>query len=300
MTPSRRQFFLEAARWAGGTGLVALALGFHARQAGALPPTALRPPGAGPESEVRGACIRCGLCVRDCPPQILSLAKPEQPVATGTPYFVARSGACEMCENVPCVKACPTGALDHGLTDIAKARMGLAVLVDHENCLNFLGMRCDVCYRVCPLIDKAITLEPRHNERTGRHAIFEPVVHADACTGCGKCEAGCVLQTAAIKVLPRTLARGEPGQHYRLGWEEQKKAGHSLVAPDAEHHYNLPQGVDYQNGKGLSTVPSRAPGGSVDTLQVPHPGQNAASAGGLPSNLPGGGLADRSGLEAPR
>ncbi len=27
-----------------------------------------------------------------------------------------------------------------------------------ENCLNFQGLRCDVCYRECPKIDEAITL----------------------------------------------------------------------------------------------------------------------------------------------
>ncbi|MGE5467430.1 MAG: ferredoxin-type protein NapG [Ignavibacteria bacterium] len=300
MIAARRQFLSDAARMACGAGLLGLALGFHARQARALPSSALRPPGAGREEDFLGACIRCGLCVRDCPPQILSLAKPEQPVATGTPFFVAHSGACEMCENLPCVKACPTGALDHELKDVAKARMGLAVLVDHETCLNFLGLRCDVCYRVCPLIDKAITLEPRHNARTDRHAIFEPVVHSDACTGCGKCEAGCVLQTPAIKVLPLALAKGELGRHYRLGWEEQKKAGHSLVAPDAEHHYNLPEGVDYQNGKGLSSArPGAAPGAGIDSLQVPSPGANAAPSG-MPSNLPGGGLGDRTSPDAAR
>jgi NAD-dependent dihydropyrimidine dehydrogenase PreA subunit len=46
---------------------------------------------------------------------------------------------------------------------------GLAVLVDHETCLNFLGLRCDICYRVCPVIDKAITLDRQVNARTGRH-----------------------------------------------------------------------------------------------------------------------------------
>jgi ferredoxin-type protein NapG len=68
------------------------------------------------------------MCVRDCPYNILELARPESPVATGTPYFTARSGPCEMCEDIPCVKACPTGALDHRLTDINQSRMGLAVL----------------------------------------------------------------------------------------------------------------------------------------------------------------------------
>ena len=242
---------IDTARTACGVGVSGLGLGLYVKQAKALPPAAFRPPGALPEQDFLGACIRCGLCVRDCPPLILTLAKPEQPIATGTPFFIARNGACEMCENIPCVKACPTGALDHGLTDIAKARIGLAVLVDHETCLNFLGLRCDVCYRVCPLLDRAITLEMRHNERTGHHTIFEPVVHSDACTGCGKCEASCVLQEAAIKVYPIHLAKGELGGHYRLGGEE-KNAGGNLVAPDVEHRYHLPEGVRYENGKGLS------------------------------------------------
>jgi ferredoxin-type protein NapG len=157
-----------------------------------------------------------------------------------------------MCEDIPCVKACPTGALDHELTDIDDARMGLAVLIDEENCLNFQGLRCDVCYRVCPSIDKAITLEMQHNARSGKHAMFIPTVHSDACTGCGKCEKACVLEEAAIKVLPTRLAKGELGHHYRWGWEEKQKAGGSLVAPDQQHRYNLPEGERYDyEGKGL-------------------------------------------------
>lgn len=213
----RRQFLLDAAKIACCVGTLGLGVGAYARQARALPPQALRPPGARAEDAFLGACIRCGLCVRDCPPQVLSLARPEQPVATGTPFFTARTGPCEMCEDVPCVKACPTSALDHALTDIATSRMGLAVLVDQETCLNFLGLRCDVCYRVCPLIDKAITLEPQHNVRTGKHTRFIPTVHSDACTGCGKCERACVLEAAAIRVYPIELAKGKIGGHYRLG-----------------------------------------------------------------------------------
>ena len=103
--------------------------------------------------------------------------------------------------------------------------MGVAVLADEENCLNFLGLRCDVCYRVCPVIDKAITLEKVSNPRSDRHAMLLPTVHADACTGCGKCEKSCVLEEAAIKVLPRSLARGKGGAHYRKGWEAGNQAG---------------------------------------------------------------------------
>lgn len=226
---NRRQFLLDTAKMACSVGVLGLGVGLYAKQTRALPPAALRPPGALAETEFLGACIRCGLCVRDCPPKILDLAKPEQLVATGTPYFTARSGPCEMCEDIPCVKACPTGALDPSLKEINRSRMGLAVLIDQETCLNFLGLRCDVCYRVCPLIDKAITLDPQHNTRTGKHARFIPTVHSNDCTGCGKCERACVLEQAAIRVMPRALAKVEIGTHYRLGWEEQKKAGKPLV-----------------------------------------------------------------------
>ncbi len=213
----------------------------YARGASALPAQALRPPGALDEEAFLGACVRCGLCVRDCPYDTLDLARLGEPLATGTPYFIARQVPCEMCEDIPCVKACPTGALDPDLTDIDDARMGVAVLIDQETCLNFLGLRCDVCYRVCPLIDEAITLELDHNDRTGKHTRFLPTVRADVCTGCGKCEAACVLEVAAIKVVPSDLAKGQLGQHYRLGWEEKAKAGESLI-------------------KGIIDLPDRMPG----------------------------------------
>jgi len=226
---SRRRFLTDAARVTGAAVLAGFGLALYARRAHPLPADAIRPPGALPEDQFLGACIRCGLCVRDCPYGTLDLTRLGDGPATGTPYFNARRVPCEMCEDIPCVKACPTGALDHQLTDITRARMGIAVLVDQENCLNFLGLRCDVCYRVCPLIDKAITLETQHNLRSGKHTMFLPTVHAEACTGCGKCEKSCVLEEAAIKVLPAQLARGKPGTHYRLGWEEKEKAGGELV-----------------------------------------------------------------------
>ncbi|STK50619.1 ferredoxin-type protein [Escherichia coli] len=60
-------------------------------------------------------------------------------LSAGTPYFVARDIPCEMCEDIPCAKVCPSGALDREIESIDDARMGLAVLVDQENCLNFQG-----------------------------------------------------------------------------------------------------------------------------------------------------------------
>lgn len=249
---NRRRFLVESARTASGVLLFGLALNLYSKKSEALPVTAIRPPGVKAEADFLGQCIRCGLCVRDCPYDILKLATPEERVATGTPWFEARKIPCEMCEDIPCVKACPTGALDMELTNIDDARMGIAVLIDKETCLNYLGLRCDVCYRVCPLIEKAITLEPQHNQRSGKHTLFIPIVHSDACTGCGKCEHACVLEQAAIKVLPEHLAKGELGRHYRVGWKEKQRIGRSLVTPDTEHQFNLPEGMQYDyEGRGL-------------------------------------------------
>ena len=249
---SRRRFIVETARTASGVALLGVGLGLYTKEAKSLPAYALRPPGVESEDDFLAACIRCGLCVRDCPYDILKLSELAEPVALGTPYFEARKIPCEMCEDIPCVVACPTGALDKELTNIDDARMGLAVIVDQETCLNYQGLRCDVCHRVCPLLNEAITLEPRHNQRSGKHTLFIPVVHSDKCTGCGKCERACVLEEAAIKILPIDLAKGELGHHYRLGWEEKERAGESLVTPDIEHKYNLPEGLKYDHdGEGL-------------------------------------------------
>lgn len=264
----RRRFLNSIAAAAGGGCLLALGAGLYSRQASALPAQALRPPGALAEADFLASCIRCGLCVRDCPYHTLQLADLGDPVPSGTPYFTARRTACEMCDDIPCVKACPSGALDHGLTDINQARMGLAALVDHESCLNFLGLRCDVCYRVCPAIDRAITLETQHNPRSDRHALLLPTVHSDACTGCGKCEKSCVLPEAAIKVLPLKLAQGALPAHYRKGWEEKARHGGSLIGEQLE----LPT-------RGLDTpLPHRAPSETVVPSSAPASASRAPAA----------------------
>ena len=230
MTALNRRNLLQGAASAATAALVAGGAVALSRPSLARPVQALRPPGALAERQFLGACVRCGLCVRDCPPKNLKLSTwgsgMAADVAIGTPYFEARDIPCKMCEDIPCVKACPTGALDHALTDITKARMGTAVLIDEENCLNFLGLRCDVCYRVCPVIGEAITLEKQSNPRSDRHAMLLPTVHAEHCTGCGMCEQSCVLEQAAIKVLPTSVARGELGGFYRKNLIQRSEVGH--------------------------------------------------------------------------
>ena len=205
--PARRQFLGQAVAAAGTAGLVPLLLLAGFAPGGAASGVLLRPPGARPETAFAAACIRCGLCVRSCPYGTLKLL-PTGSSAAGTPHFDARTVPCEMCNDIPCLAACPTGALDPGLTVIEDARMGIAEVVNRENCLSLQGMRCDACYRACPLRDRAITMESRKDDRGRR--VFVPTVHSVACTGCGKCEYACVPDVAAIRVVPLAQAKAGP------------------------------------------------------------------------------------------
>ncbi|MCW5619556.1 MAG: MauM/NapG family ferredoxin-type protein [Burkholderiales bacterium] len=205
----RRKFLRQCAGFASSAGVFGLLLASYSRQSEALPSWAIRPPGALPEDGFSAACVRCGLCVRACPFDILHLAAPGKGITVGTPYFVARQGACEMCEDIPCVVACPTGALDHDLREIEDAQMGVAVLTGRDTCYAVARETgCRECYLACPVKGQAITME-RHQRGNGR-GYFEPTVHTASCTGCGKCEQACVTEEASIKVLPIGLARHDP------------------------------------------------------------------------------------------
>ncbi len=207
----------------------------------------LRPPGALPEEDFLKACIKCGLCAEACVnrdtnidketgkqrPGTLKMAKGGDHKLVGTPFFTPRDVPCYMCDDIPCVPVCPSGALDEasvtnnkGELDINMAQMGLAV-VHKESCIAYWGLQCDACYRACPLLDEAISLEYQKNDRTGKHAFLLPEVHSDVCTGCGLCEKACVTEKAAIFILPRDYSTGRPGDHYVKGWDvkDQQRVG---------------------------------------------------------------------------
>ena len=249
--PSRRDLLTRLARVTGGAviggGAWAAWIGGGSARA-AVQSTAIRPPGARPEAEFRAACIKCGACSTACPYDAIKLADLFDVAPIGTPYLVVREVACEMCEDIPCVRPCPTGALDRDMAEIDDARMGVPVL-DPQNCLSMQGLRCEACYRACPVIDRALRLEYRHQARTGVHAFFEPVIDPEYCTGCGQCEHACITERPAIRVLPRALVQGRVGDHYRFGWKngEQREpvgAQRATPAPDGKG------AIDYLN-KGL-------------------------------------------------
>ena len=214
---SRREFFQRALQMGALAGTGGLVWSYLLDQQARAAPTALRPPGALSEKRFNAACIKCGQCVRACPYGTLALAATGDDAPIGTPFFVPRQTPCYMCPDIPCLSACPTGALSPGLKDIEQARMGLAV-IDTESCLSWQGLRCEICHRECPVKDRAISVE-HHPRRTSRHAMFVPMVHSEHCTGCGICEQACPTERAAIRVVQPQLVQGRIGAHYRLGWQ---------------------------------------------------------------------------------
>ncbi len=244
---TRREFLgelLKGMAVAGGAGLA------WAHVVGESRATAFacRPPGAREEVDFLATCIKCGQCAEACPFDTIRMGRVDDPQDLGAPFFVPRTVPCYMCPGVPCIEACPTGALEKG-TDIEKADMGLAVLIDTETCVAFQGLRCEVCYRVCPKLGEALSLEFAPQERTGKHAYFFPVVHADECTGCGVCEHACILEESAIRVLPRELAQGRMGGNYRLGWQEDARISRDFHPADA-----VLEGVGDEEGRARDVV----------------------------------------------
>jgi len=266
---NRRKFMATTLQSVGLTALGGLLWSGYSDEAKASP-LVLRPPGALPEEEFLKACIKCGLCSEACVnresnidketgeqrPGTLKMAKGGDHKLIGTPFFTPRDVPCYMCDDIPCVPVCPSGALneasvtnDKGELDINKARMGLAV-VHKESCIAYWGLQCDACYRACPLIDEALTLDYQKNDRTGKHAFLLPVVHSDVCTGCGLCEKACVTEKAAIFVLPREYAMGRAGDHYVKGWDikDQQRVGERKMDEIETHDKRSSKApVDYLN-----------------------------------------------------
>jgi ferredoxin-type protein NapG len=245
-THSRREFLVKIGQ---GTALAAtggLVWSYLLNQQARATPFAIRPPGALPEADFNARCIKCGQCVDACPYDTLKLASADSGIPIGTPYFIPKDIPCYMCEDIPCLEACPTGAINPALENINDSRMGLAV-IDIENCLSWQGLRCEICFRECPLQGKAISVE-HHPRRISKHAMFVPLVHSSDCTGCGICEKACPTQKAAIRVVQPELVQGQIGDHYRLGWTVDTPITQEFKARGEGSRSAAPAtGLDYLN-----------------------------------------------------
>lgn len=170
----------------------------------------LRPPGAQDEADFLSRCVKCGRCIEACPYAVLKAARSGDGNATGTPVLNPREHACRLCEDLPCIEACPTEAL-RPLPSRENVRIGTAV-IDEEACIAFQGMRCEVCYRTCPLIDRAITIDYRKRDGDAIHSVFAPTIDKDACTGCGLCVERCVVSEPEVPIrIVRNLDKGNVG-----------------------------------------------------------------------------------------
>ena len=268
---NRRKFMATTLQSVGLTALGGLLWSGYTDEVKASP-LVLRPPGAIKENDFLSACIKCGLCAEACQNRetnldketglpkegTLKMAKGGDHKLIGTPYFIPTEVPCYMCEDIPCVPVCPSGALDQllvsddkGELDINRASMGLAV-VHKESCIAFWGIQCDACYRACPLLGDAITIEMQRNERTGKHTFMLPIVHDNVCTGCGLCEQACVTEKPAIFVLPNEVSKGKAGDHYVKGWDkkDQDRVGNAKAIETTTERSNQ-SSSDYLNSGDL-------------------------------------------------
>lgn len=152
----------------------------------------LRPPGAIDEVAFLSVCTRCGQCGDVCPPKAIQKAPPSAGFAAGTPIIEPLAQPCTVCDDMPCVAACPTGALvppEHGWDGYA---LGTLELVP-ETCITFNNVTCDVCVRRCPVGERAIATD------AGGH----PVIRAEGCVGCGVCVRACVTSPPSLKLHPK-------------------------------------------------------------------------------------------------
>ena len=161
----------------------------------------IRPPVAQGENDFSSRCVKCGRCIEACPYAALVPASADAGSAVGSPTLDLRNQACRLCHDFPCAAACPTDAL-RDVAAVEDVDMGHAV-IDEDLCIALQGMRCEVCYRACPLIDRAITIDYRLREGDSIHSVFAPVIDEQACVGCGLCVERCVIgqPEVAIKVV---------------------------------------------------------------------------------------------------
>jgi len=195
----------------------------------------LRPPGAVDEDKFLALCIKCGQCLQVCPYHSIELADFARGHGVGTPYIDANVRGCYACSAVPCVLACPSGALDHHCEKPEDIQMGIAVLEFPEKCIaisstpipkgfnhkmhkftkmqnnvtnleiellekldSFEGKQCTLCADMCPIPNPLSAIAMIPDENGGNR----PEVY-DGCIGCGVCQEVCPTDTPAIVVKPR-------------------------------------------------------------------------------------------------
>lgn len=161
----KRREFIQQMTGLGVLGLVAAGGIFGAPYLEAEEPR-LRPPGAVPEEEFLGLCIKCGQCLQVCPYDSILLEDVDGGVGVGMAYIEPRERGCYLCEAFPCILACPSEALVHDHAQIQYVHMGVAVVHSPEGCLAKIGKPVpDEAIDRIYAHTKVISDEERHNRK---------------------------------------------------------------------------------------------------------------------------------------
>ena len=160
----------------------------------------IRPPGAISERQFLQACTRCDKCIHACPKDaIQKVPKKMGFLIAGSPYIDPMKIPCVMCDDLPCITACPDGALvPPPYNDKMEVKMGYAIM-DKNKCQAYGDTFCQQCVIDCP-IPGAITQKDD-----------KPIFHKNTCTGCGVCVLSCstVNIPVAIKIKPQMVIESQ-------------------------------------------------------------------------------------------
>jgi MauM/NapG family ferredoxin protein len=151
----------------------------------------IRPPGALPEVAFLAACSRSGACVQACPVHAIAVVPPAGGLAAGTPWIDPKSQPCVACEDMPCARACPSGALTPPAEGWTGYRLGVVEFVP-ERCITFRGTACRVCVDACPRGEAALTIDEAGH----------PVLRREGCVGCGVCVRECISYPSSFEIRP--------------------------------------------------------------------------------------------------
>ncbi len=156
----------------------------------------IRPPGAITERQFLQACTRCDKCIHACPKDAIQrVPKKMGFLIAGSPYIDPKKIPCVMCDDLPCISACPDGALvPPPNNDRMEVKMGYAIL-DKKNCQAYGDTFCQQCVIDCPIPGAIIQKDNK------------PIIDKRTCTGCGVCVLSCstVNIPLAIKIKPKMV-----------------------------------------------------------------------------------------------
>ncbi|MCG8688088.1 MAG: 4Fe-4S dicluster domain-containing protein, partial [Desulfobacterales bacterium] len=137
-------------------------------------------------------CIKCGLCMRVCPTNVIQPAVLEAGIeGLWTPRLDFRLGSSGCQHNcIACGHVCPTAAIrpleleermgSGPFTDKGPVRIGTAFM-DRGRCLPWaMGIPCIVCQENCPVSPKAITTQTVMEKVAGLDRLMVQQVNAQS------------------------------------------------------------------------------------------------------------------------